>query len=64
MHRSDAVVRFDGTESLMEESSTPAEDKAVKRMLGLKHDLLSNDTPQMLAAYLDWSGARLEAFSA
>ncbi len=48
----------------MEESSTPAEDKELKKMLGLKHDLLSNATPQMLAAYLDWSGARLEAFSA
>ena len=64
MDRSDGVVRFDGTEMLMEEASTPMENKELKKMLGQKHDLLSNATPQMLTAYLGWAGARLEALSA
>lgn len=63
----DGVVRFDGTEKLLEEATTPANvlrGKEVKKMLGLKHDLLSNATPEMIAAYADWAGAQLEAFSA
>lgn len=63
----DGVVRFDGTQKLLKEATTPASvvrGKEVKEMLGLKHDLLSNATPAMLAAYVDWAGARLEAFSA
>lgn len=63
----DGVVRFEGTEKLLKEATTPAEvprGKELKEMRGLKHDLLSNATPQMLEAYMDWAGARLEAFSA
>lgn len=65
MFRSDGVVRFEGTDKLLKEATTPVEvprGKELKEMLGLKHDLLSNATPQMLEAYVDWAGARLEAF--
>ncbi|CAM9770803.1 unnamed protein product [Ectocarpus sp. 13 AM-2016] len=60
----DGIVRFEGTQKLLDEASTPADvprGKEVKEMLGLKHDLLSNATTQMLAAYTDWGAARLEA---
>eukprot|EP00903_Cladosiphon_okamuranus_P005865 g5802.t1 len=63
----DGVVRFEGTEKLLEEATTPADvarGKELKEMNGLKHDLVSNATPQMIEAYIDWAGARLEAFSA
>lgn len=63
----DGVVRFEGTEKLLKEATTPADvarGKELKEMNGLKHDLLSNAAPQMLEAYTDWAGARLEAFSA
>eukprot|EP00752_Nemacystus_decipiens_P011577 g10281.t1 len=63
----DGVVRFEGTEKLLKEATTPADvprSKEIKEMQGLKHDLVSNASPQMLEAYIDWAGARLEAFSA
>lgn len=62
----DGVVRFEGTEKLLREASTPADiprGKELVEMRGLKHDLLSNATPKMLEAYIAWAGARLEAFS-
>jgi len=63
----DGVIRFEGTEKLLREATTPADvprGKELKEMLGLKHDLVSNATPQMLEAYIDWAAARLEAFAA
>ncbi|CAN0057683.1 unnamed protein product [Scytosiphon promiscuus] len=62
----DGVVRFDGTQKLVAEATTPVglpRGREVKEMLGLKHDLLSNATPEMLAAYVDWAGAQLSVFS-
>lgn len=59
------MVRFDGTQKLLEEATTPADavrGKEVKEMLGLKHDLLSNATQEMLEAYTDWAGAQLAIF--
>ncbi|CAM9317129.1 unnamed protein product [Hapterophycus canaliculatus] len=61
----DAIVRFDGTQKLLEKATTPADlvrGRELKEMLGLKHDLLSNATQEMLAAYVDWAGAQLSVF--
>lgn len=51
---------------LLEKAATPIDvvrGKEVKEMPGMKHDLVSNATQDMLAAYLDWAGVQLEARS-
>lgn len=63
----DGVVRFDGTQKLLKEATIPANvlrGKELKEMLGLKHDLLSNATTEMIGAYVDWAGAQLEVLTA
>lgn len=60
---SDGIVKFEGTQKLLKEASTPDDivrGKEVKEMLNMKHDLLSNASNIMLAAYIDWAASRLE----
>lgn len=54
----DGIANFEGTKKLVEEASTPANiarGREVKEMLNMKHDLLSNVTHEVVAAYADWA---------
>ena len=49
---------------LLKEATTPVDiprGKEVKEMPGMKHDLLSNASSEMVDAYVDWAEVRLEA---
>eukprot|EP00612_Vaucheria_litorea_P000425 CAMPEP_0171456558 /NCGR_PEP_ID=MMETSP0945-20130129/2993_1 /TAXON_ID=109269 /ORGANISM="Vaucheria litorea, Strain CCMP2940" /LENGTH=87 /DNA_ID=CAMNT_0011981999 /DNA_START=39 /DNA_END=302 /DNA_ORIENTATION=- len=59
----DGVVMFEGTEILLREASTPSNVKRgrdIFRMKGMKHDLLTNASLEVIESTCSWFFDRLE----
>ena len=55
----DKVCRFEGTEGLMARSGTAPADKVLRRMPGMRHDLITNCTDELAEHTIAWLLARI-----